>query len=188
MKFIPIPFLKRLTAAIMIIWAAGAAMSGSPVVYKDGTTGLFQIEVPNFWNVRTGGARDLTDPETGETRTVSRVMGLSPVAGEGVWVGFVSPRNVSTLDQAASYLRDIGPSLVKDTVIGKRVTRRIGGLPARTVAGHGKRDGKLVEFTAVMIDLPQGRVAIGVVVFEAGSDPKAVNEINDMLLSFKAVR
>lgn len=180
--------IKQCVAASLLIWVSGFASAGTPVVYKDGATALFQIEAPDFWNVRTGGQRTLTAPDTGEDRLVSRVMGLSPVSEKRIWVGFVSPHGVGTLDEASEYLQDIGPFLVQDTTIGKRVTRKINGLPTKTVAGTGKRKGRKVDFTVVMIDLPNDRVAIAVVVFEAGADPSPVNDINDMLLSFKAFR
>jgi len=179
---------KRFAATVLLLCVGGLASAGTPVVYKDGAKSLFQIEAPDFWNVRTGGQRTLTAPDTGEERTVSRIMGLTPVSEKGIWVGFVSPHGVRTLDEASEYLQDIGPFLVQDTEIGKRVTRRINGLPTKTVAGTGKRKGRRVEFTVVMVDLPYDRVAISVVVFEAGADPSPVNDINDMLLSFKAIR
>ena len=180
--------LRHLFTASLLIFVSGLASAGTPVAYRDGAAALFQIEAPDFWNVRTGGQRTLTAPDTGEERLVSRVMGLSPVSEKRIWVGFVSPHGVGTLDEASEYLQDIGPFLVQDTTIGKRVTRRINGLLTKTVAGTGKRKGKKVDFTVVMIDLPNNRVAIGVVVFEAGADLSPVNDINDMLLSFKAFR
>lgn len=179
---------KRCAAIVAALCLASIAHAGAPLVYKDDTRPLFQIEVPDFWSVRTGGSRVIEDPETGEPRTVGRVIGLSPVAGEGVWVGLVSPRGVTTLDQADEYLRDIGPFLVQDTEISKRTTRRIAGYPARTVAGRGTRDRKSIDFTAVTIDLPNGRVAVVVVVFEAGADPASADVINDMFTTFKAMR
>ncbi|AXI54537.1 hypothetical protein C1J05_08555 [Sulfitobacter sp. JL08] len=179
---------KRFAAAVLLICAAGMGHAGTPVVYSDGEQSLFRVDVPDFWSVRTGGERVIADPETDEPRTVGRVIGLAPVEGGGVWVGLVSPRNVTTLDQADQYLRDIGPFLVQDTEISKRTNRRIAGLPARTVAGRGTRDRKSIDFTAVTIDLPNGRVAVAVVVFEAGADPASADVINEMFASFKAIR
>jgi hypothetical protein len=188
MKRLLSPLYRQFAATAIAICAASMAHAGAPLTYQDDARALFQIEVPDFWSVRTGGPRVIEDPETGEPRAVGRVIGLSPVAGDGVWVGLVSPRGVSTLDQADEYLRDIGPFLVQDTEISTRTNRRIAGYPARTVAGRGKRDRKTIDFTAVTIDLPNGRVAVAVVVFEAGADPASADVINDMFTSFKAIR
>ena len=179
---------KRWCAALCMLLFAGNAIAGTPVTYTDGSKALFQIEVPDFWSLRTGGLRELADQDATDLRDVSRVFGLTPNAHPGVWVGLISPHGVSTLAQARDYLRDIGPFLVQDAETSDPVTRRIGGLPARSIAGQGRRDGKRVDFTALAIDLPGNRVVIAVVVLEQGSDPDPIGDINAMLASIRVAR
>ena len=165
--------------------AAGADM---PVAYKDGTATLFRFNAPDFWTVRAGGPRDLTAPGDAGGQGVNRVIGLQPSADPHVWMGFVSPRGVSTFQQAADYLREVGPFLVKNVNAGEIVPTRVGGLPARKMAGTGTRNGRAVEFTAVAVDLPGPRMAVSVVVFESGANPELVRDVNAIFASFRAAR
>lgn len=162
--------------------------AGTPMTYTDGGRALFQIEVPDFWSVRTGGLRNLAAPDAEDVRDVSRVFGLTPESHEGIWVGFVSPHGVASLADARDYLTDIGQFLVKDAEVRTSKSRVIAGLPAQTFSGTGRRGGNLLEFTAITIDMPNGRVAVSVVVFEAGSDVDIINDINEMMASFKVIR
>lgn len=180
--------LKRAALIAGVFALPNGLQAGTPLVYTDGNTPLFQVEVPDFWSVRTGGIRDLTAPNAEDVRDVSRIFGMTPESHDGIWVGFVSPHGVATLEGARNYLTEIGQFLVKDAVVAKTKTRRIAGLPAQTFSGTGSRDGKSLEFTAITIDLPNDRVAVSVVVFEAGSDADIINDINDMMASVKAIR
>lgn len=166
---------------------ASIALADTPVTYTEAGRALFRFEAPDFWSVRTGGPRDLTAPGTEEARSVSRVIGMQPETDPRLWVGFISPYGVRNFDDAAAYLTDIGPFLVKNAKVDSRKDRKIAGRPAKTVAGHGNRNGRTVNFTAVMIDLPNGRMAISVVVMESGLDAASVAEVNDIFASFRAV-
>ncbi|MDW3225603.1 MAG: hypothetical protein R8G34_22375 [Paracoccaceae bacterium] len=179
---------RSLAIAAGFLVAPVAGFAGTPMTYTDGERALFQIEVPDFWSVRTGGLRDLTAPDAENFRDVSRIFGLTPETHEGIWVGFVSPHGVASLADARDYLTDIGQFLVKDAQVETSRSRRIAGLPAQTFSGTGRRGGKPLEFTAITIDMPNGRVAVSVVVFEAGSDVDIINDINEMMASFKVVR
>ncbi len=184
-------FLKPARAALCaaaFMLAPAIAHTGTPVTYTDAGRALFQFDVPDFWSLRTGGLRDLTGPEADDIRDVSRVFGMMPEAHPGVWVGLISPHGISNLQEATEYLRDIGPFLVEDVSLAEPHLRKIGGMPARSVAGTGRRGGKHVDFTVLTIDLPAGRVAIAVVVFEAGADTDPVADINAMLASIRSVR
>ena len=174
--------------AIAAVAVVGTASAGTPVTYTDKGKALFHFEVPDFWSLRTGGLRELADQDASDLRDVSRVFGLTPKAHEGVWVGIISPHGVSTLAQARDYLQDIGPFLVEDAEVSEPKLRQIGGLPARSIAGEGRRNGKRIDFTALAIDLPGNRIAIAVVVFEQGADTNPVGDINAMLTSIRAAR
>lgn len=178
--------LYRSLGALALMLPAASAWADMPVTYKDGGRALFTVSAPDFWTIRTGGARDLAGPDGDDVREVSRIIGMHPVTDPRLWVGFVSPHGVRNIDEGAAYLRDIGPFLVKDAEIDSRKSRRVGGLPATTIAGHGTRKGKAVNFTAVLIDLPNGRIAISVVVMEPGVDPAEVADVNAIYSSFRA--
>lgn len=179
--------LRTLPAGLAIL-AAGAAFAGMPVTYKDGERALFRVEVPDFWTVRSGGERVLTPPSRDEPRLVQRVIGLQPTAGPKVWVGFISPEGISDFAGAEAYLADIGPFLVKDPETASTRRLRIGGLPARSFRGKGRRGGRTVDFVATVIDLPGGRMAVSVAIMEPGSSAAEIEQINAIYRSFRAAR
>lgn len=169
--------------------ALGAPLSaGTSVVYTEGDVAVFEIDVPDFWSLRTGGLREIADPESGDLRDVSRVFGMTPNGHEGIWVGVISPHGVSNIDDARDYLQEIGPFLVSSPQVDAAKDLRINDRPARRFVGQGQRDGKHVSFTVLTIDLPGNRVAIGIVIFEDGADSEPTGDINEMLASIKAVR
>ena len=85
-------------------------------------------------------------------------------------------------------VRELGPQLVHDAEITARETRRIGGRQAQSLSGHGRRNGKAVQFTAVLIDLPGPRVAFSVTILESGFDPALLEGINAVYASFRAIQ
>ncbi len=175
----------RLLGALALMLPASLALADMPLTYKDGNRALFTVSTPDFWTVRVGGMRELAGPDLA-SREVARVIGMHPVSEPRVWVGFVSPQGVRNFDEAAAYLREIGLFLVKDAQVDSRKSHRIGGLPAKSISGHGNRKGKTVSFTAVFIDMPNGRMAISVTVMEAGIDPEIVKDVNAIYSSFRA--
>lgn len=175
-------------AAIVASVISSTAMAEMPLTYVEDNRALFHISAPDFWQVRAGGARAITPPGSDEARLINRVIGLQPVAEQGVWVGFMSPNGVSTFAEAQEYLRNIGKSIVDDPQIDSSKPATIGGLRAQKFAGHGRRDGRAVNFTAVFIDLPGPRVAISLSVIEAGADPALLGDVNAIYASFRAAR
>jgi hypothetical protein len=183
-------FLSRTIASLAcaLTLSVPVALADTPVTYTDNGRALFSFDAPDFWTVHMGGPRELVDPATDESRVVGRVIGLQPATEPRLWVGFISPYGVSDFAQVQAYLTDIGPFLVKDAVVDKRTTRTVAGRPARIVSGQGRRDGKAVAFTAVAIDLPNDRMAVSVVVMEAGLDPAQVEDVNRMFASLRVGR
>ncbi|MGI9367488.1 MAG: hypothetical protein ACR2O2_01505 [Ruegeria sp.] len=182
-------FLKTpLVAAVLCLVTANISAADTPVTYTDNGRALFQFSVPDFWMVRTGGQREIEDTAVGDPRGVSRVIGMRPVTDDNVWMGFVSPQGVGDIEGGFQYLADIDKFLVKDPKVTSSGDTRIGGLPARVVRGTGKRDGRGVNFTATVIDLPQNRVAVAVAILRDGADPEYANDLNAVFASFRPVR
>lgn len=179
----------RFMSVLLMIGLLGSQVRADvPVTYTDAGRALFRFDAPDFWTIRTGGARLLAAPGTEDERDVSRLIGLSPTTDPRIWVGFVSPKGISNFQQGVEYLRDIGPSLVKDAVTTTRKETRLNGLKAASFSGAGRRNGKAVNYTAILIDLPGNRIAIAVVVMEPGIDTDTLTAVNAMLNSFHAVR
>lgn len=167
-----------------LMLSAPLAWADMPVTYTDAGRALFSVNAPDFWTVRTGGMRELTAPGL-EARDVVRVIGMHPDSDPRVWIGFISPHGVRNFDEANEYLRDIGPFLVENAQIDTRRDLRVGGLPAESKSGHGTRKGQTVNFTVLVIDLPNGRMAISVTVMQAGIDPATVADVNAIHASFR---
>ncbi len=189
MTFSILSITTRFVTLMLTIGLLGTQVQADvPVTYTDSGGALFRFDAPDFWTMRTGGARLLSAPDTEDERDVSRLIGLHPTTDPTVWVGFVSPQGLSTFEEGVEYLSDIGPSLVKDPVTTVRKEKRINGLKAATFSGTGTRKGKLVNYTAILIDLPGGRIAVSVVVMEPGIDAATLGAVNAMLNSVHAVR
>lgn len=179
----------RLSSAIAAIWLGAApVLADTPVTYTDNGRALFSFSVPDFWAVRTGGTREIEDTQLGDPRAVARVMGIRPVTDDNVWIGFVAPAGVASIDGGLRYLQDVDKFLVKSPVVSDNVSTRIGGLPAQVIRGTGTRDGRGVNFTATVIDLPNDRVAVAVAVLRDGADPAYVDDLNAVFASFRAAR
>lgn len=182
----------RLPTAFPLIAAAwmGAvpAAAETPVTYTDEGRALFSFSVPDFWVVRTGGPREIEDTELGDPRAVARVMGVRPITDDTVWIGFVSPSQVRTIAGGLEYLRDIDKFLVNEPSVSEIADIRVGGLPAQVIRGTGTRDGRGVNFTATVIDLPRDRVAVVVAVLRDGADPAYVDDLNAVFASFRPAR
>jgi len=183
-------FLNSTLAACAAFWigSVGPAAADTPVTYTEDGRALFRFSVPDFWVLRTGGPRDIDDTELGDVRAVARVMGMRPFTDDNVWMGFVSPFGVSSIGDAVQYLEDIDKFLVNDPTVTSTSDTRIGGLPARVFRGTGRREGRGVNFTATVIDLPNNRIAVAVAVLLDGANPAYVDDLNEVFASFRAVR
>ena len=95
---------------------------------------------------------------------------------------------MSNFAQGQEYLRNIGKSVVDDPELDSASRISVGGLPAERFSGTGRRNGRAVAFTAVLIDLPGGRMAISLAVIEGGADPGLVDDVNAIYSSFRALR
>ncbi|MFC3615922.1 hypothetical protein ACFORG_19390 [Lutimaribacter marinistellae] len=183
-----LPRLRLAFAAGLVMVGAAPAIADMPVTYRSDGRALFQVSAPDFWQVRAGGPRSLTPPGSDEARLINRIIGLSPVTESGAWIGFMSPNGVSTFAQAEDYLRNIGQSIVSDPEVTGQRDIRVGGLAARSFKGTGRRDGRGVNFTAVVIDLPGNRMAVSLAVLDSRADPALVNDLNAIYGSFRAIR
>ncbi|WP_253284690.1 MULTISPECIES: hypothetical protein [unclassified Ruegeria] len=183
-------FSGSLLAACAAVWlgAAGSVTADTPVTYTEDGRALFRFSVPDFWVLRTGGAREIEDSELGDTRGVSRVMGMRPVTDDTVWMGFVSPDGVASIQDGVRYLQDIDKFLVNDPTVTSTSDTRIGGLPAKVFRGTGRREGRGVSFTATLIDLPRGRVAVAVAILRDGANPDYADDLNAVFASFRSLQ
>ena len=176
-----------LKAATCLAMSAAPLLADTPLGYTQNGKALFRIDVPDFWNVRIGGPRTLTPPGEDEARDVARVIGLLPEGAEGIWMGFSVPQGITSIEDGVDYMREQGPHLLHDVTVSERRSRVIGGRQALSITGKGRRKGRQVQFTAVLIDLPGPRVAFSVTVLENGFDPELLKDVNDIYSSFRAL-
>ncbi len=163
----------------------GGAVADTSVTYTDAGQAIFQFDVPDFWTLRVGGPRALDDPEFDGERVVHRLFGLTPSAGDDMWSGLLSPRGVRSFDDGVAYLEEVGPFLVKNAETTRRRDLTINGLRAKSFSGHGRRDGRAVHYTAVLIALPSGRFVVSVTVIGAGADANLTKDVDAMLASVR---
>ncbi|MBO9477160.1 hypothetical protein J7382_06415 [Shimia sp. R11_0] len=174
-----------LTAGFLLA-SAQTALAETQAIYSDASDKVFEVTVPDFWTLRVGGDRDIEASTEEGLRAVERVFGLSPENGHGVWMGLISPSRLRTLEDAKDYARNLGGQLAKTTEITGSSERRVAGYPAHIIEGTGRRNGKAIDFTVMLLDLPNNRVVVGLTVLEKGYDVSALDDVNAILQSIKA--
>ncbi len=168
-------------------WAAPmVAQADTQVVFSDQTRNVFQVDVPDFWNLRVGGPRELSPDGDEALRTVERVFGLEPESDHGVWVGLISPPRFGSLEDAKEYARGLSGQLAKTTEILTAEDRRVGNYPATVITGTGRREGRPVSFNVTMLDIRNGRVVVALTIMSQGFDQSALADVNAILNSIKA--
>lgn len=176
-------FLASLAVAACF---AGGAAAQTPVGYFDGDRTLFTVDVPDFWSVRVGGPRVLDGPDGEGERDIPRLLALQPTTDDSVWMGFISPPNVATMAEAREYLRDVARFLSFEPEVSPFSQRTIAGRSAEVLNGTGRRNGRDIQFTVALIDLPGDRIAVVSAVVAAGADPEFFDDINGVFASFRA--
>ncbi|MDA5555566.1 hypothetical protein [Shimia sp. MMG029] len=183
----------KVWSSLVACAAAGAlfviphvAHSETEVTYADAGRNVFEVTVPDFWTLRVGGEREITPPSEDALRPVARVFGLSPESANGVWVGLMSPPQLRSLKDARDYAKSLSGQLAKTTEIVRTEERTVAGYPAFVIDGKGRRNGRSVNFTAAVLELPRNRVVVGLTVLERGYDPDALSDVNAILQSIQA--
>ena len=70
--------LKYILLVVMSFTLPKAAAADMPVVYMDEGRALFSFDVPDFWQVRSGGQRSVTPPDADEARLITGSSGCGP--------------------------------------------------------------------------------------------------------------
>lgn len=181
-------YVQAAIVAIAATVGASAVSADVPVYYTEGNKRLFSFELPDFWVLLSGGDRTLAAPGTENNRRVSRVIGMEPEGTGGVWLGFVVPDGVTTRAQAYAYLDEVGTSLVRNPQETKSVNRSIAGRPAVVTSGTGSVGNERVQYTAVVVDLPGSKFAIGVTIVEPDATPTQIDQLNQIFDSIRVAR
>ena len=134
---------------------------------------------PDNWLVVTGG--------TGSDTSGPRILGLHPEEDMSLWIGFLSPVEPKSLEEAEAYVIDLGRGLVDEAEVQRTEDGRLGNLPARYYLGRGLREGAPVGFGVVIAALPDSRAVIGIVVGEYGARDVYREPIDAILASLKPV-
>ena len=177
-----------LAAAVVFASASGAphdARADVTAVYGVGDTQLFSIVAPDDWVVTTGRETSAEDGERGEP--FPRVLGLHPENDRSLWIGMFSPEGVADIPGAEAYIRDLDGFLVEEPKIAFERETQVEGRPAKFFRGGGVRDGRKVDFSVSLIQLPNDRVVIGVFVGEDGARDAYVGAIDGIVASFRTI-
>lgn len=170
------------------ILLAPPAQADMRATYEQDGRALFSFDVPDFWTVNSGGAREITPPGESTARTTPQILSLRPTVDPEVWMGFFSPPGVTSIAEGTAYLAEIGRFLSASPEITSNGPGRIAGLPARIIKGTGRRDGRDIVFTIAVLDLPGPRVAIAAAIAETGADAAIVGQLNEIFASVRAGR
>lgn len=179
---------KTVFAAAVLVGAQSASIEATAdvtAIYGVGDTPLFSIAAPDDWVLTTGRE---TNPNEGEASALfPRVLGMHPENDRSLWIGMFSPEGVSDIPGAEAYIRNLDGFLVEDPKIAFERETLIEGRPAKFFRGGGTRDGRDVEFSLSLIQLPNERVVIGVFVGEDGARQAYAPVIDGIVASFRSV-
>ena len=166
-----------LATALLMIASVQYASADVRVIYETGGETLFSIAVPDGWVVTTGG----NDVDGG----APRILGMNPEGDLSLWVGFLSPIEPKSLEEAEAYVKDLGKSLVTDSKVDRENDGNLGTLPARFYIGRGTREGAPVDFGVAIAALPGPRAVITVIVGEYGAREVYGEDIVAILASLR---
>lgn len=158
--------------------AFAPALAGMQAIYESDGKPLFSVTVPDNWIAVAGEDVGPDSPP--------RVMGLHPEDDYSLWIGFLSPRDAKTLDEAEVYLKGLGSNLVQNATVTRSKDTVWGGMPARLYHGQGTREGAPVDFSVGLVSLPGGRQLIGVFVGEFGARDIYQDQIQAISASIQA--
>lgn len=175
-------------AASLLFPFALPGVADTSATFRDAGKPLFSFDIPDFWTLRTGGIRPLTGPGDANPQNVPQVLSLTPTVDPTVWVGFLAPPGVNSIADGRDYLSDIAPHLAFEPKPAPRRSSRINGRAAEILSGTGRRNGRLIQYSIALVQLPAGRVAIAATVVEVGSDPAFYDEINRIIGSLRVAQ
>lgn len=172
----------RILAAAALLALAGAnakpALAEVRITYDAAGQALFSVAAPDNWIVTTGGeALDEGRP---------RVIGMHPEDDFSLWIGFFSPSEARTIEDAEEYVKSLGPRIVKNAAVERQKDGTLGGMPARLYTGTGTRGGAPVDFSVGIVSLPGGRQVIGIFLGEYGARTVYQTEIDAIAQSLMA--
>lgn len=176
--------MRRARSFLFTAGLAAATLAWQPslaevqLTYDAAGKALYSLSVPDNWVVTTGAS-------DGEAER-PRIIGLHPEDDLSLWVGFFSPAEVNSMEEAETYVKGMGASIVKDAVVEPPSEGMLGDMPARYYRGRGTRDGAPVDFTVGFVALPGERILIGVFVGEYGAREAYQRQIEAIVHSIKA--
>ena len=153
-------FAVAVLAMLFGAWQPAAAQVR--VTYDAAGKELFSVVAPDNWVVTTGAGE-------GAEEDRPRVLGMHPEGDYSMWIGFFSPAETRSIDDAEEYVKGLGPRIVQNATVERQKDGSLGGLPARLYTGKGTRAGAPVDFSIGVVSLPGGRQAIAIFVGEYGA-------------------
>lgn len=159
MKLVRLLLTAATLALAFAVWHPAAAQVR--VTYDAAGKNLFSVVVPDNWTVTSGAATEGEEPP--------RILGMHPEGDFSLWVGFLSPVEAATVEDAEEYVRGLGPRIVQNATVERQKDGTLGGMPARIYTGKGTRASAPVDFSVGIVSLPGGRQVIGIFVGEYGA-------------------
>ncbi len=169
-------------ATAMLLSAAGQALAGVPLIYRDSGTNVFRFEVPDNWTARVGFEVAASAMPAGEV-PAPRIVSLMPEEGaDRMWTGLWSPPGVVGIDGGAAYAKTLDTKLLDKAAIETTRDVDLPGGKARIWGGSGTRLGQKVVFNVAVVALPDNRVVVGAFV----GAPELRDALNDELQAILA--
>jgi hypothetical protein len=150
-----------LALALLLFLLASPARARVALVYSSLDVDHFTIEIPDNWKVNVGAEPD-PEVRTEEGWIIPRVVTAMPDDDTPLWFGIWVPPDVATLAEAKGYMDALGPVLLSDVVVKKRVQTRLNNLAALHVSGTGKKEDEPMDFHAFFAQLTPKTIVIAI--------------------------
>lgn len=179
---------KSITLLAALLCFSATANAQVAVTYVTNNKALFTMEIPDTWIVNVGTESDTAKLESGQT-SAPRVVTAMPEDGTILWFGTWVPDGVKTLDDAHEYLLSVKDYLIDEATPSVKITdAKIGRMPVRYSTGTGIKNGKKVDYFAMLFQLNKSHSGLAIYIGPEKATDAHREELKSMVRSIKPVR
>jgi len=180
-----LPYRCCLTLTALLLLLTTPLQARVTLVYSSLDADHFRIQIPDGWKVNVGREPN-PDIRTEQGWIVPRIVTAMPGDDETpLWFGIWVPPDVFTLAGAKQYMDSLGPVLLSDVTVDKRVTTRLNSLAALHVSGTGFKDKEQMDFHAFFIQLTPRSIVIAIYIGPPEATDKYGQALAEMIRSIE---
>lgn len=154
------------------------------VIYSSMGKEHFSVSIADNWRVNVGSDSDLSRI-AGEDTAPSRIISAMPNKGVPLWFAIWVPDDLERIEDAEGYMENLGLGLLSDITVSNRSFSSQADLKAYRVSGTGDKNGQMMDFKSVFIQLADNSVAV---VLYIGPEESTTRYSEDLLRMVHSIR